>query len=203
MAVRAQTSDLAHPEPVAQAGAAFGQLQGACFPIGMGKGLWCELTWFPVGARVFVISEDGNALGFESGKEVRGVAFTVEDQGEAVPEGIGGKFLGRRLAGNIIEKSWHDFFFEGFLQPGVHDFGHAKKGGSVERVDPVVGRAAQAKLLATDITPRQFGRFAVIDAHITLTIGTPKARDISLCEAVPLAMSWLLKNRNDPLSSIR
>ena len=33
-----------------------------------------------------------------------------------------------------------------------------------------------------------------------LTRGTLKAREISLCEALPLAMSWLVKKRNEEMS---
>jgi len=40
----------------------------------------------------------------------------------------------------------------------------------------------------------------VLQARFTLTKGTPKAREISLCEALPLAMSWLVKNRNEAIS---
>jgi len=39
-----------------------------------------------------------------------------------------------------------------------------------------------------------------LQARFTLTKGTPKAREISLCEALPLAMSWLVKNRNEAMS---
>jgi hypothetical protein len=38
-------------------------------------------------------------------------------------------------------------------------------------------------------------------ACFTVTSGTPKALEIWLCEALPLAMSWLVKNRNDAISS--
>jgi hypothetical protein len=39
-----------------------------------------------------------------------------------------------------------------------------------------------------------------LQARFTLTRGTPKAREISLCEALPLAMSWLVKKRNEAMS---
>jgi hypothetical protein len=40
-----------------------------------------------------------------------------------------------------------------------------------------------------------------LHARFTLTKGTPKARAISPCDASPLAISWLVKNRNDLKSS--
>ena len=33
--------------------------------------------------------------------------------------------------------------------------------------------------------------------RLTVTSGTPKAREISPCEALPLEMSWLVKKRNE------
>jgi len=46
----------------------------------MGEDLRGELALLPVGPGVFMVSEDGDALGFESGKEIRRVAFPVKDQ---------------------------------------------------------------------------------------------------------------------------
>jgi hypothetical protein len=40
-----------------------------------------------------------------------------------------------------------------------------------------------------------------LQARFTLTNGTPKAREISLCDALPLMMSWLVKNRKEAISS--
>ena len=63
VAVFTQMPDLAHPESVAQTGAAFGEFECAGFAVGVLDGLIRELFGCPVLAGVFVIGEDGNALG--------------------------------------------------------------------------------------------------------------------------------------------
>jgi hypothetical protein len=55
-------------------------VQRALFALEMGEDLRGELALLPVGPGVFMVSEDGDALGFESGKEIRRVAFPVKDQ---------------------------------------------------------------------------------------------------------------------------
>ena len=84
MAGFAQGSDFTNPEAVGQPGAAFGELECAFFSVGMGECLRGELTGIPFGAGVFVVGENGDALGFEAGKKFGRVAFAVEDEGEAV-----------------------------------------------------------------------------------------------------------------------
>jgi len=40
-----------------------------------------------------------------------------------------------------------------------------------------------------------------LQARFTVTSGTPNALEIWLCDALPLAMSWLVKKRNEAMSS--
>ena len=164
----AQGADFTNPEAVGQPGAAFGELECAFFSVGMGECLRGELTGIPVGAGVFVVGENGDALGFETGKKFGRVAFAVEDESEAVAEGFGFKLLDCGLAGDVVEEAGEDFFFEGFLQARVDGFCDAEEGGSIEGVDPVVGGAAQAELFAAHIAAGQLGGFAVIDAHMAV-----------------------------------
>ncbi len=88
MTVFAQGADFSNPVAVAQPGAALGELECAFFSVGMGDCLLGELTRIPVGAGLFVVGENGDALGFQVGKKFGRVAFAVEDEGEAVDEKI-------------------------------------------------------------------------------------------------------------------
>ena len=76
----------------------------------MGEDLRGELALPPIGAWVFMVSEDGDALGFESGKEIWRVAFPVKDQREAVAQRVGGQLLGRGLSGDLGQQARHDLF---------------------------------------------------------------------------------------------
>ena len=46
--------------------------------------------------------------------------------------------------------------------------GDAEEGLAIEGVDPVVGGAAQAEALATDVAAREFGEAAMIDAGVAV-----------------------------------
>lgn len=103
------------------------------------------------GGGVFVVAEDGDALVFETQEEVRGVSFAVEDEGEAVKMWVGLEGGGGGLAGDVGEEARDDVLEEGLLEAGVDGFGDAEEGLAVERVDPVVGGAAEAEFFAADV----------------------------------------------------
>lgn len=77
---------------------------------------------------MFVVGEHGDAPGLESAKEFGRVAFPVENNDKTVEQGIGSQLLLARLAGDFAQKAGHNFFFEHFLQAGIHCFGYTEKG---------------------------------------------------------------------------
>ena len=81
-----------------------------------------------LGGGVFVVAEDGDALLFELEEEVGGVAFAVEDEGEAVEKRVGLEGGGGGQAGDVGEEAREDVLEEGLLEAGVDGFGDAEEG---------------------------------------------------------------------------
>jgi len=97
-----EPADFADPEAVAEEGAAFGKGEGDGVAVLEGDFPWDKFSFGPILAGVLVIGEDGNALDFEAGEECGGVAFAVEDEGEAVEVWVGGEGLGVGLVGDVF-----------------------------------------------------------------------------------------------------
>jgi hypothetical protein len=97
-----KAAEFAQPEAVAEVGAALGECEGDGVAVLEGDLVGGEFGFFPIVAGVFVVGEDGDALGFEAGEEVGGVAFAVEDEGEAVEVGIGLEGGGGGLVGDVF-----------------------------------------------------------------------------------------------------
>ena len=158
----------AHPVVIAQAGAAFGELESDFFAVDEGDEVFAKLAERPVLARVLMVAENGDALFLESREERGGVAFAIKDEHEAVAERFCLKLLLGGLAGYFAQEAWDDLVFQDLLQTGVDGAGDAEEGGSIQGVDPVVSGGTEAEAFAADVASGEFSEVAVIDAGVAV-----------------------------------
>ena len=84
-----ELAELAHPQTVAQLGAALGKPDRDLLPRGHVY-LGCdELIPWPILARIFVIGQAGNAPLLHLRQERGAVALPIKHNGEAVPQRVG------------------------------------------------------------------------------------------------------------------
>src|SRR6516225_6435096 len=88
--------------------AAFGQFHGDLLPVDQADLVRPKFLLRPKLSRELVIGQNRNALLLHLGEELRGVAFTVEDDREATQKRVGFQLFFSRLVGYIGCKPWDD-----------------------------------------------------------------------------------------------
>ena len=101
MAAVGELADLAHPQPVGETAAPFGQPHGHQRAAGKAHRVFAKLLLRPVGAREFVIAQAGDAARFRAPQKLWRVALAIEHQGKAMPPGLRRKERWVRLAGDL------------------------------------------------------------------------------------------------------
>src|SRR5437867_12361408 len=152
MAAVGEPANLAHPEVVGQAATALSQLHCDRFATAQSDAMGAKLFHSPIVLWKLVIGEKGDSLLPQMRKQLRTVAFSIDDHREPVGARIVGQPLLQLRA-----------FGYGGLQPRNHillerrdasgdDFLIAiEKRLTVNRIEPVIGRRSQAEPLACDI----------------------------------------------------
>ncbi len=153
MAALGALAQLPYPQPVAQAGAPFGQVHGHHLTVGQTHSIGSELLLRPILAGEFVVGQAGDVLGFHAIEKRRRIALAVEHQGEAMAQRIGLQLPIRR-GGQALLDARHDLLLDDLDQHRVDHLIDDKKGLTVHGVDPVVGGGPLTQALAGDIVAR-------------------------------------------------
>ncbi len=127
MAALGALAQLADPQAVTQAGAAFAQLHRHELAIGKSDPAGGELLFRPILAGVFVVGQASDALFFHPLHKGRRITLAVEDQGKAMAQRIVVELLGTRLFGDAFIALRHDLLLDDRDQPRIDHLVHDKK----------------------------------------------------------------------------
>ena len=97
MTTGAELAELAHPQPVAQPGSPFGELDGGALARGQADFGGEKFFLGPILTWIFAIGQTSDALVLHLGQEGGAVAFTIEHHRKAMQQRIGVELFGARV----------------------------------------------------------------------------------------------------------
>ena len=159
-----------HPHFITHLRAPFGQPHLNFLPVDQPHGLAGKFVHRPRLAGKLVIGHHRHSQRPQAAEELRGVRGPIKDQGEAGQSGIGLELFRRGLAGYFLQEPGHDRVFQHLDQAWIGGLGDDEERLSIHRIDPIVGRAPQTKLLTGDVAPGQIGEASVVNPHMAVDV---------------------------------